>query len=1171
MDMNKNDFQNNICTNLYHPCHLRSIITKLKMKKLFISLLLAVGFFAAGFTQTDQRTRETKIADIVMLLPAENTARFNQLMGDLNQLGNAIIDLAPRLADPGGNDAQIRYAISGLAMYASKDANKKASVAKNLCAVIPSAKSDEIRDFLLIQLQYVAGGESVETAAQYLNNARLADAAARVLIRIGNDAAGKAMQNALEKTTGAQQITLVEALGDMHYWQANEALIILATTGDAKLRKATLHSLALMADPSSEKILLEAAEKTGYKYEPADALGSYVLYLHNRLMFSNLTSPSTSYLITNLAQKMLKATSETSQIAAKSAALELLTLSAGEKAVGDVIDALKSNNKQYREAALKYSANIKSSKMYDALIKKAKSEKQPEIKAEIITAFGIRGDKAALPFVQECLTDANNVIRAASIVASGKLGGTASPIIKAMNTDDEKVVTAGKNSLLTIPGDQVVKDVAAAIPQTSVPAKVAFLEILATRQATSYTEVIFSQTSSTNAKVRLAADKALASVVSEKDVPHIAQLLNTASDKDEVIALQKALYAAVSSLEQSRQTQLVSAQMNASSKPTAYYNILAMIGGQDALNIVMKSFDDRDANTRSAAFEALTKWSDASATTALYNIASSNPTGDYFDKALMSYVSKVGILKGTPEQKLLLLRKALDISKSSSEKRTILRQISNTGTFLGLLTSGKYLDDSNIEVQQAAVQAVRTIALAHPEYYGPEVTALLNKMMLVNKDPEADYQKQAIMEHMATFPKDGGYVTMFNGKDLTGWKGLVENPIARAKMKPKELAEKQKKADEIMRRDWKVENGLLVFEGKGYDNLCSEKNYEDFEMYVDWCITKGGDAGIYLRGSPQVQIWDIALTNVGAQVGSGGLYNNQRHPSKPLVVADNPVNEWNSFYIKMAGEKVTVYLNGQLVVDNITLENYWDRSIPIFPADAIELQAHGERVEYRDIYVHEIPRPEPYQVSVAEKVEGFMPMFNGIDMSGWIGNLKDYIPLDGMIVCDPTRGGDGNIYTDKEYTDFVMRFEFQLTPAANNGLGIRAPLNGDAAYVGMELQILDDGANVYRDLQPYQYHGSVYGVIAAKRGYLKPVGEWNVQEVIAEGNHIKITLNGTVILDGNIAEASKNFTQTVDGREHPGLSNKSGHIGFLGHGSKLAFRNLRIKDLSKPEPAQKKK
>lgn len=198
-----------------------------------------------------------------------------------------------------------------------------------------------------------------------------------------------------------------------------------------------------------------------------------------------------------------------------------------------------------------------------------------------------------------------------------------------------------------------------------------------------------------------------------------------------------------------------------------------------------------------------------------------------------------------------------------------------------------------------------------------------------------------------------GFTSIFNGKDLTGWKGLVGNPIQRSKMTADQLKEQQVKADSVMRSGWKVANGLLVFTGHG-DNLCTQKQYGDFEMLVDWKITKDGDAGIYLRGTPQVQIWDIARTDAGAQVGSGGLYNNQKNPSKPLVLADNPVGEWNSFHLIMKGDRVTVYLNNKLVADNVILENYWDRNLPIFPREQIELQAHGTYVAYRNIFIKEL-------------------------------------------------------------------------------------------------------------------------------------------------------------------------------------------------------------------------
>ncbi|MBI3837125.1 MAG: DUF1080 domain-containing protein [Planctomycetia bacterium] len=197
-----------------------------------------------------------------------------------------------------------------------------------------------------------------------------------------------------------------------------------------------------------------------------------------------------------------------------------------------------------------------------------------------------------------------------------------------------------------------------------------------------------------------------------------------------------------------------------------------------------------------------------------------------------------------------------------------------------------------------------------------------------------------------------GFMALFNGKDLGGWKGLVADPPKRAKMSAEELAKEQKKADESMRAHWKAENGALVFDGKG-QSLCTAKDYADFELLVDWKILKDGDSGIYLRGSPQVQIWDPAVP-AAQGIGSGGLYNNQKNPSKPSANADNPVGEWNSFRIRMVGDKVTVYLNDRLVVDNVTLENYWERDKLIYPSGQIELQNHGNTLYFKNIYLKEL-------------------------------------------------------------------------------------------------------------------------------------------------------------------------------------------------------------------------
>ncbi|WP_286861898.1 MULTISPECIES: 3-keto-disaccharide hydrolase [Sphingobacterium] len=199
------------------------------------------------------------------------------------------------------------------------------------------------------------------------------------------------------------------------------------------------------------------------------------------------------------------------------------------------------------------------------------------------------------------------------------------------------------------------------------------------------------------------------------------------------------------------------------------------------------------------------------------------------------------------------------------------------------------------------------------------------------------------------------------------------------------------------------------------------------------------------------------------------------------------------------------------------------------------------------------------KLSKSEKRDGFVMLFDGRNFDQWIPTEAYDITEDGFIRSNPEKKAGTNLYTKEEYDSFIYRFEFKLTSAANNGIGIHAPLEGDAAYMGKEIQVLDNDAEVYNELAPYQYHGSVYGIIPAKRGALKPLGEWNQEEIRVDGSKIRVTLNGQVIVDGDLKEATKNGT--MDKLDHPGLKRTTGHIGFLGHGSEVFFRNIRIKRL----------
>ncbi|HNY15003.1 MAG TPA: DUF1080 domain-containing protein, partial [Bacteroidales bacterium] len=668
-------------------------------------------------------------------------------------------------------------------------------------------------------------------------------------------------------------------------------------------------------------------------------------------------------------------------------------------------------------------------------------------------------------------------------------------------------------------------------------------------------------TSDADESVRKSAFSALTVLACADDQDEIIKLLGNTSNQVYIPELQKALaYAAGKVKDPEKRSSEILKSLNDPALKKKLIPVLSETGGRNALSAVLSEFENGDPDMRTLCFKTLSAWKDYSASSALYEICASG-NKNYEEQAFNGYVQQIKKANVPDEQKLLLFRKIMPYALNAERKNVILNETAQLKTYPALFFVAGYLDDPSTSA--AAANAAMRIALpaagTKDGMYGTNVKEILVKASSKITGPEAEYNREMISRYLSSMIDDDGFISMFNGKDLTGWQGLVGNPITRAKMKPAELSGNQEEANKKVPVNWSVRDGAIWFSGNG-DNLCSIKEYGDFEMLVDWKITKKGDSGIYLRGSPQVQIWDTSRVEVGAQVGSGGLYNNQKNPSIPLKIADNPVGDWNTFRIVMTGERVSVWLNGELVVDDVVLENYWDRKIPIFPKGPIELQAHGTDLAFRDIWVREINESE-YRLTPEEKAEGFVALFNGRNLDNWIGNKESYVAEEGMIVIKPEKGSGGNLFTSKEYSDFNFRFEFLLSPAANNGLGIRAPLEGDAAYVGMELQILDNTAPVYANLKEYQYHGSVYGVIPAKRGFLKPVGEWNSEEVIIRGTRVTVILNGNVIVDGDIAGPRDNGT--MDGNDHPGLKNKTGHIGFLGHGSVVKFRNIRILDLSK--------
>ena len=449
-----------------------------------------------------------------------------------------------------------------------------------------------------------------------------------------------------------------------------------------------------------------------------------------------------------------------------------------------------------------------------------------------------------------------------------------------------------------------------------------------------------------------------------------------------------------------------------------------------------------------------------------------------------------------------------------------------------------------------------------------------------------------------------GYTALFNGRDLSGWYGWgTQDPTDLRKMSPEQQADYKRKSIEgglvdtkgvdkgdQLKAHWRVENGELVNDGQGL-YLTTDQDYGDFDLWVDYKMLPLGDSGVYLRGIPQVQIWDYTEEKkfpLGADKGSGGLWNNRSSDGKfPAKRMDKPFGEWNTLHIRMIGERVTVALNGAVVVDNVPLENFFANQKagyvaygkqdttaggtvqkrpngfmpdPAFPRGPIQLQTHGSEIRWRNVFIREIPSEEADRELAGRSADGFVEYVNGKDLSNWQGALDSYEVLDGAITCKPGKGGD--LLTKDPFEDGTIRIEFKLPKAGNNGIALRTPAGGHSAKDGLEFQVIDsDGYNEKQaadgkpGLEPYQYHGSLYHCVAAKHGYLRPVGEWNFQEIDVDGQKIRVTLNGTTILDVDI----DTFDRSQIASPPKGLDRRSGFIGFAGHHDPVQFRSFKVK------------
>ncbi|MEO7989418.1 MAG: DUF1080 domain-containing protein [Chryseolinea sp.] len=1128
------------------------------MKSNKITRIVFLLFFLASLVMQaqDQRLIKTKVADVLALLPASDNQQTARLFKQTINLGEEGLQIITDGVQPNGVAEGIpsRYAVSLLTHYATTK-EEKSIIERAYLAALKKGTNAEVKAYFMDNLRLVGSNESVNILKDYINDPLLFDPAVSALVSIGTEDAKKTISEALtENKIVAAQTKLIKALGRFKYQSALGTITKFSSSGDLTLKRQALWSIALIADASSYPVLLQQAKNVGFKNDPTEATTALVEYLHQISVNGN------TVLVKEISKALLDNATDSSQQHFRLAGLKGLSKVDAEGSVATLIKERSRFDEEYQREVLKIAIPLSGSpsalKQWQKEYKKSLGTSQANIlsmlaKANVNDSFV---ESTLIPALSSS-NQQTRMVAASEIALRRNSKYTPALLDYLLRSSDDVELQAAKAVLLQVADKNTDGLIIQKLEATPFKNKVVLLQILGERRDVNQFSIVAKQTTSSDAAVKDAAYEALPNVSSGNNMGDLLKMLASAEDDRALKSIQSAI---ISALDKNTVAMINEAYTTQKIK---LLPVLPYLNDDGALEKVVSTFYHGNDNEKEVAFNALKNWQNNEAARVLLTIRKNEDLKKYHEQTFQAFIFQVTKSSWPDDQKLLMLREAMTLASDKKEKVAVVRAAGSVRTFLSLMFVSSFLDDQDLSsvASRSAMQIALPTSDAKPGLTGIEVRKTLERMLDKLTGADSQYERIDILTYLEGLPYTKGYESIFNGKDLNGWQGLVENPVARAKMTKEVLAKKQAEANAKVKNNWSVKDGMIVFQGDGA-NLCTTRPYGDFEMIVDWRISKNGDSGIYLRGSPQVQIWDIARVDVGAQVGSGGLYNNQKERSTPLVLADNPVGEWNTFSIKMIGDRVTVYLNGVLVVDNVVLENYWDRNLPIFSEEAIELQAHGTDLAFRNIYVKELGT-KSYELSKEEKEQGFELLFNGKDLNKWVGNKTDYVVEDNAIAIYPTKEGHGNLNSEREYSDFIFRFEFQLTPGANNGLGIHAPLEGDAAYVGKEIQILDNDAPVYSKLEVYQYHGSVYGVIAAKRGFLRPTGEWNKEEVYVKGDYIKVTLNGTVILEGDMKKASKNGT--LDHKDHPGLNSHKGHIGFLGHGSVVKFRSVRIKDLSK--------
>ena len=1062
------------------------------LKKIPVLILISLPLTLAA------QTPAARVDTLLAQMPAQSEVVTRLLVRALLQTGAEGIDiLCSRVqADSSLSNTRARFALQAISTRLTEVAGgrQQRMYRDRLHESLRQRTEQEVRAFFLQQLQLCGSDDSVKPVAALLHNARLYRQAVRTLQAIGGARAENALVHALASVPDEHKVAIIDGLSAMGSTRARRALAALLDNDDQSVRDAALSALVRSgSDNFLPKIKKTLLAATGPRREALFSAWLDGVQLQFRKGRSGLAR-----------QLCRQALAPDSGFTGHERLAALLMFGRNDPAAGleALLDTARHVQKKQRAAALRVLQELPGEAVSHSLIELT-AQLPDSIKPEIYRTLGMRDDAVARKAVVAALGHEDEGVRIAAsrALVHSNHESAASELVKTLpDLRNDRELQAWEQALMQLP--LRAEKLLAGFSELPVSARIVLLRVAQKRGMSEAAVPARKSLDAENAALRRTAAMAWFELMPVGDIPAAVQFIVAADrrlQRDLIRVLKKRLV----DPQAARQIDSELAQVLGEGEPFerfATLRLAARLGGSQSLQQVIDLAQEPDTPTYAAAVRALSAWHDSRALPAVLHIAQTEDNPALQTLAIRAVVRLLSIDKEIePAEKILLLEKALAAAHATTEKKQALAAAGEVPARYSLAFITRYFSDPELALTaaQTALRVLQKQGLAAEPARAILTPALPDSIRRV-------FDNQQALLLLNEPPQ--GFQPLFNGADFTGW---LPEPAT----------------------SWQAGDGLLRFSGTR-GRLVTEQKYRNFELLLDWQISQDGKAELEPGGSLKIILGRPDQAGEILLPGSGKVL--------PRLRSARPAGEWNTLRVQRQNGTVRAWLNDiELVEGGVSVVA---DSLP----SAITLRATGP-VTLRSLFLRELP-DQPAKFSGK--------LFNGTDLSGWHEVSEqpgNWHVADGILFTEGS--GGGWLATRREFSDFRLELEFRLPEGGNSGVFLRAPLQGNPAYQGLEIQILDDYAEKYAALKPWQYTGSIYALQAPALRVSQKAGVWQKMVIECHGPRIRVQLNGTQIIDADLIDYMHKAAA------HPGVKRRRGFVGLQNHGSRVEFRNIFLTEL----------